>query len=145
MIGLSLESVKASILEQEKILDSAERASLRALARFGAFVRQRAKTSIRPRDKISEPGKPPSSHVGLLRDRILFEVERAAKNVVIGPMLLRGTTSPDALAALEHGGQSLIMDRGQAKSALIQARPFMQPAFDIELEKAPYLWENSLR
>jgi hypothetical protein len=143
VIEISAEALKQNILDREKVMDATERASLRVLTRFGAFVRQRAKTSLRQRKSISDPGAPPSSHLGLIRDHILFVVEPATKNVIVGPLLLhRG--SPTALEALEHGGESLIMRHGKPVSITIQPRPFMQPAFDTELEKAPELWENSL-
>ncbi len=141
---ITLESVKQTMLDQKRIVDAAEMATFRALSRFGAFVRQRAKTSMRRRKAISDPGEPPSTHLGLIRDNVLFEVERAAKNVVIGPMQLN-KSSPMALSALEHGGQTIIMRRGKALEVQVAARPFMQPAFDKELERAPYLWENGLR
>ena len=65
-------------------------------------------------------------------------------NVVIGPMLLN-KISPTALLALEHGGTTLIMDHGKPRVINMAARPFMQPAFDEEIKKAPELWKDSLR
>jgi hypothetical protein len=143
MIEISAESFQQSIIDQEMVMGRAERASLRVFTKFGAFVRQRAKTLLRQRKSISDPGAPPSSHLGLIRDHILFVVEPATKNVIIGPLMLhRG--SPTALEALEHGGESLIMRHGKPISITIQPRPFMQPAFDTELEQAPELWRDSL-
>lgn len=145
MLTLDLKAVKQGILDQQRITDAAEKASVKALAKFGAFVRTRARTSIRKRKKVSDAGKLPSSHTGLIRDHILFLVEARERNVIIGPMKLNGTKSPTALRALEHGGPTLIMDHGKPRSVTIAARPFMQPAFAIELEKAPKLWENTLK
>ena len=139
MIGLSVEVVKEGI----KVLQAAEKASVKNLGKFGAFVRERARTSIRKRKGTSGPGSPPSSHTGLLRDKILFLVEPEAHNVVIGPMLLN-KVSPTALKALEHGGASLVITKGQLRAVNIAARPFMKPAFDIELEKSPDLWKDSI-
>jgi hypothetical protein len=144
MIGLSVESVKQNILDRQKVMDAADRASERALSRFGAFVRTRASRSMRPRKRVSDVGAPPSSHSALIRDFILFVVEAALKNVVIGPMLLH-KVSPTALSSLEHGGPSLVMRHGKPTPIQVKARPFMKPAFDIEIEKAPKLWENALR
>ena len=142
MIGLNLIEAKQGFFDRPKVQRSMDRATLRAVSRFGAFVRQRAKTSIRKRKAISSPGQPPSSHLGLIR-QIFFAAE-AQGNVVIGPMLLR-RQSPTALASLEHGGQSLIMRQGKPMEVMIRPRPFMRPAFDAELSKAPKLWENQLR
>jgi hypothetical protein len=142
MVGLEFKAAQQSILDQQKIVDRMDRASRRALYRFGAFVRQRAKTSLRPRKAASPPGQPPSSHTGLIRDHILFAVE-GTKNVVIGPMFLR-RQSDTALSALEHGGTTTIMRHGRPKEITLAARPFMRPAFDKEIKRAPKLWQNTL-
>lgn len=151
MIDVTLQAVKASILESQKIMQSMHRAGERAFVRFGAFVRTRAKTSMKYSKNVSEPGNPPRAHSGLIRDFLFFAVESHASNVVIGPMLLNATRSKTTLTALEHGGLSLIFQRAtrnrpaSSKPIMVEARPFMQPAFETELERAPYLWENSLR
>ena len=141
MIDLAL--VKKTILEAKKITDAMDRATQKVLEKFGAFVRQRAMHSVRKRKAVSKPGQPPSSHLGLIRDHILFQVELASKNVVIGPMKM-DRISPTALQSLEHGGSSLIMHHGKTMSVMIQKRPFMQPAFDVEKEKAAEMFRNSL-
>jgi hypothetical protein len=149
MIGMKLAAAKGGFFDSAKVQRSMDANTRRALSKFGAFVRRRAKSSIRKRKGISPAGSPPSSHTGLLRSNIFFVAETEKNNVVIGPILLNGTKSPTALQALEHGGQTLIMGRGKNKGkmvpAIVEARPFMQPAFEIEIEKAPYLWENGLR
>ena len=149
MIGFTIQEAKERFLDWQKVQDAAKSASLRALSRFGAFVRQRAKTSMRKRKGISEPGEPPSAHVGLMRDMMFFVVEPEVPNVVIGPAKINKPI-PMIMQALEHGGESLAtVTRGKLKGTLvpvrIEARPFMQPAFDAEIKKAPYLWENSIR
>jgi len=73
------------------------------LSKFWAFVRQRARTSIRKRKGTSQPGSPPYSHVGLLRKFILFAYEPARQSVVIGPVLLR--EGSDVLRLPEQGGR----------------------------------------
>src|SRR5690554_2357245 len=65
-----------------KAITAAER---RVLSKAGAFVRKRARTSIRPRKSISAPGRPPHSHQGDLRRSIFFGYEPANRSVVIGP------------------------------------------------------------
>ena len=148
MIGMTIEEAKEGFFDWKKVQDSERAASLRALSKFGAFVRQRAKTSMRSRKGASEPGSPPSKHLGLIGDFLFFVVEPEAQNVLIGPAKINKPV-PMILEVLEHGGETLIMGRGKDKGksvpAMIQPRPFMQPAFDIEIQKAPYLWENSLR
>jgi hypothetical protein len=149
MIGLSVAAVRRSILDQRLVVDKVAQATNRALAKFGAYTRQTAKTMLRPRKGVSEPGQPPSSHTGLLRNNILFVVEPSRRNVVIGPMLLN-RVSPTALSALEHGGPTIILRRvrnkePEAETVNMPARPFMRPAFEREIDRAPYLWANGLR
>lgn len=88
---------------------------------------------------------PPSGHTGLLRKFIMFAADVRAKDVIIGPAKLNGTKSDTALKALEHGGQTLIMRRGKPKLVTIGARPFMRPAFEEEIKRAPDLWANALK
>ena len=144
-------TVQQMVFEADELLKKMASANQRILSRFGAFVRQRGKTSIRPRKAPSQPGAPPSSHVGLLRDYIVFQVEPG--NVIIGPMQLNAKVSATSLRALEHGGQSLILryawQNGRRvvkdkRVITVQARPSMQPAFEAELQKVPKLWENAL-
>ncbi len=159
MITIKFTSIRQSVLEQEKVIDAMARATNRALNRFGAFVRQRAITSmlghktgkgfgmkskVTNRGGSSPPGSPPTPHTGLLVKGIGFETE-SNTNVIIGPGKLNGTKSDTALAALEHGGLSLVSRFGKSEKVYIEARPFMQPAFDAEIDNAPYLWKNGIR
>lgn len=145
MIGLTIEQAKQGFFDRAAVLARMDKATLRALSKFGAFVRRRAKSSIRKRKRISDPGQPPSSHVGYVKDFLFFVAEPQLKNVVIGPAKLNGTKSTTALASLEHGGRSLVMRKGKARTILVRPRPFMKPAFDAELPQAAYLWQNGLR
>lgn len=141
MIGMKLAQAKQGFFDREKVQKKQDAATRRALAKFGAFVRRRARSSIRKRKGISQPGSPPSSHTGLLRDNIFFVAEPERTNVVIGPILLNGTKSTTSLKALEHGGPSVMERRGKKVPILLEPRPFMQPAFDAELDKAPEMYK----
>lgn len=152
MIGFKLDTAKTKFFDPKKIADKAERAQLKALSKFGAFVRRRARSSIRKRKKASAPGQPPSSHVGLLKDFLFFFVEREEKNVVIGPIQLnRG----DGLTPgrLERGGDALVREsqrrnkerQEKLRQVKILPRPFMRPAFDAEIEKAATLLKNQVK
>lgn len=63
----------------------------KALGKAGAFVRRRARSSMRRRKAPSAPGKPPSAHskdaVASLKN-ILFAYDRANQSAVIGPVRL---------------------------------------------------------
>ncbi len=149
MIGIrsgdvgTVEQAKRNFFSAQKILEAADKATVRVLSRFGAFVRQRAKTSIRKRKGVSKPGSPPSSHAGQLRDLMLFAYDAASRSVVIGPAKFKDGTAP---ALLEEGGETTIMRKrsGKSRRAFYRARPFMKPAFDAELAKMPPLWRDEI-
>jgi hypothetical protein len=143
MIGMTFQAAKGNFFDREKVKRSVDAGTRRVLSKFGAFVRQRARTSIRSRKGTSPPGSPPYSHVGLLRKFILFAYDPARKSVVIGPTLIReGSQAP---RLLEHGGMGVIEDQGRKRPARYRPRPFMRPAFAAEKSQLPALWRNSVR
>jgi hypothetical protein len=143
MIGMTFQAAKGGFFDREKVKRSVDSGTRRVLSRFGAFVRQRARTSIRKRKGTSPPGSPPYSHVGLLRKFILFAYDPQRKSVVIGPTLTKAGSQAPRL--LEHGGDAVIEDRGKKRRARYRPRPFMQPAFEAEKPKLPTLWRDSVR
>ena len=156
---LSFDAFKQSFFDRSKIETAVQRMWKRQLSRFGAFVRQRAKTSLRYRKKPSAPGQPPAAHrtgrrkhvnkktgaikirpVSLLREFIFFGYEQDSNTVVIGPALLRGTkrqgnqTVPELL---EYGGN--------AGGKRYEPRPFMRPADIKERPKFLESLKNSVK
>ena len=94
MFTMSLKSAKSGFFDRAAVVRAVDQATRRNLSRFGAYVRQRAKTSIRRPPKtatvrISRPGRPPYSHTGLLKRFIFFAYDADRQSVVIGP----GTTA----------------------------------------------------
>jgi hypothetical protein len=89
MLALTLQQAKGSFFDRESVIKAEDAASRKTLSKFGAFVRRRAQTSIRPRRDVSQPGQPPSSHVGTLRKMIFFAYDKDRRSVVIGPTLLK--------------------------------------------------------
>jgi len=143
--NIGLRQAKAGFFDRAAVQSATDRATNRNLSRFGAFVRTRSRSSIRKRKAISEPGQPPSSHVGTLKKFIFFSFEPTAKSVVIGPTRTSGAgTAPEML---EHGGTSRFIPPRQRRpiTARYRPRPFMTPAFVEEQKKLPDLWRNSVR
>ena len=137
--------IKQLFFDSRAVMDATDRATRKVLSKFGAFVRQTAKQSIRKRKKVSQPGQPPSSHTGLLKKLIYFGYDPAARSVVIGPAPLRGRGS-EAPPLLEYGGRARLTDRkGKSKLATYRARPFMGPAYEQEKKKLPGLWSGSVK
>ncbi len=134
---------QAGVLRPGEGQGAVDAGTRRVLSRFGAFVRTRARTSIRKKKGTSPPGSPPHSHVGLLRKFILFAYDPQRKSVVIGPTLTKESSPAPRL--LEHGGDAVIEDRGKARHVRYRRRPFMQPALEAEKPKLSALWRDSVR
>ena len=139
---MNLDSVKKTFFDRAAITDKLDPAMRKVFSKFGAFVRQRAKTSIRnaPKRKknakpgqkqkarVSLPGKPPLSHTGTLKKFIFFSYDTEEKTVVIGPTL--AGSSSGAPQVLEEGGTAVVRIRGEKPKAIrVEPRPYMQPAF----------------
>lgn len=143
--------IKQLFFDRAKIVDALDRATRQALTRAGAFIRQRAKTSIRPRKGSAPPGQPPHAHTGLLRKFILFGYDRDARAVVVGPAKLNRST--EAPHVLEFGGRATVESyrsrRGRVEKVrrrvTIDARPYMGPALEKERTHISKLWANSVR
>jgi hypothetical protein len=141
MIGMV---TKDMFFDRAKVTRAVDSGVRKVLSKFGAFVRTGARHSIRKRKAVSQPGQPPSSHVGLLRRLIYFGYDANRRSVVIGPTPLRGTAEAPPL--LEYGGRARLKSRkGKVVSATYRARPFMGPAFEREKAKLPALWAGSVK
>jgi hypothetical protein len=138
--------VKSVFFDRPKVIKAVDRAKRQALSKGGAFIRQSAKTSIRPRKGTSKPGSPPFSHEGSLRRLILFGYDERTDSVVVGPVGFRKSTAPNVL---EFGGTTTIVrrrgDRFVREQVRIAARSYMAPALERERAKLPALWRNSVR
>ena len=144
MIGLRLRDAQRGFFDRATVVAATSAAERRVLSRFGAFVRQRARSSIRSRIAPSPPGSPPSSHVGLLRRQIFFAYDAGRRSVVVGPVRLNQGRG-EAPALLEFGGPAVRMQHGHARRVTYRARPYMRPAFEVELRALPPRWRNSIR
>lgn len=131
--GAKIRDAQAGFFDRRAVLNQIDPKTRRALSRFGAFVRTRARSGIRKRRKISEPGRPPSSHTGLLKQFIYFSYDPAARSVVIGPAKLN--RPGEAPRLLEEGGATNLRLRGRTFRAVYAPRPYMQPAFQTEIQK----------
>ena len=139
MISMTLKQFKEGFFTPELIESAADKATVRNLSKFGAFVRTTARRSVRKRKGISVAGKPPHSHTGDLRSGILFAYDANARSVVAGPFKFN---RPSNLGALEYGG---VTTNAKGNDVDIAARPFMTPAFEAEKAKLPDIWANSIR
>jgi len=103
MVQVALKVTQA-FFDRKAVIDKIGPARARALAKAGAFIQRRAKSSMRERKQPSPPGQPPSVHKGALRRLLFFSYDDRAQSVVVGPVPLNfiGVVPP----ALEYGGQT---------------------------------------
>jgi hypothetical protein len=143
MFGLSVDQAKSTFFDRKPVVDAVDRATRQVLSRFGAFVRTRARSSIRKRKAVSAPGDPPSSHEGTLRRLIFFAYDAARKGVVIGPTQSRPGSEVPRL--LEYGGEAVGGRDRRRRLLRYRARPFMSVAFQQELPGLPAMWRGAVR
>ena len=125
--------IKEMFFDRKAVVSAVDRAARKVLEKFGSFVMTTARQSIkkapymfrkkRGQDrtdfstKISLPGHPPYSRIGLLKEGILFGYDPSKQSVVIGPAPLSGGTA-EAPPLLEYGGSALRKDRkGKTRTA----------------------------
>ena len=136
--------IKTMFFDQKAVRSATDRATRKVLSKFGAYVRTAARSSIRKRKTISEPGQPPSSHVGTLRRLIFFGYDTGKRSVVVGPTPFGNTAEAPPL--LEYGGRARRKDRrDRVRTATYRPRPFMGPAFEQEKPKLPAMWAGSVK
>jgi hypothetical protein len=137
-MGFDFAALRSSFFDRSAVTDAVSAAKKKGLSKAGAFVRQRARTSIRRRKKSAEPGKPPSAHGGQIK-LIFFAWDAAAETVVVGPAIFAAARGPKrGMTLLETGGQAQIKDgKGRPKRVRYAGNPFMGPAVRAELPKFP--------
>ena len=152
--------VTRMFFDKPKVLRAVNRAKYRALSKAGGWIRKTARFSMRRRKTSASPGRPPSAHVGLLRDFLFYAYDPSSRSVVIGPAAMKRRRD-DVPALMEWGGTrhvrrgELYKRRGSKKWARATKstnlkyapHPFMGPA----LRKAdqagvlPEAWRNSVK
>ena len=143
--------IRRLFFDRKAVRRSVDRARRRSLSRAGAFVRQRARTSMRRRKGSAPPGKPPYAHEGSLRRLVFFAYDRGSESVFVGPVGFRKSKAP---STLEFGGRVTIKQRRRrangkriitSRRVRIKPRPFMAPALAREISQLPKAWRNSVK
>lgn len=126
---------KSAFFDRAAVMAAVDPATRAALSRMGAFVRTRAKSSIRKRKKGSAPGSPPSSHTGQLRKLVFFAYDPAARSAVVGPLKWGKGEAP---AVLERGGRD-------SEGRVYRPRPYMAPALEAERPNFAAAFRDSIK
>jgi hypothetical protein len=111
-------TLKAFFFDKPRVVKLIDDTTRRAFSRFGAFVRDDARKSIRTRKKASQPGNPPNSHTGILKRFIYFALDPNRRSVIIGPAKTnqiffgqdRRPVSGTVPEVLEYGGAIGILE-----------------------------------
>lgn len=139
--------------EHRKVLAAMERKERIVLARAGGFGRMVMKRSMGrggtgKRQRKSEPGQAPKTHIGTIKNRTFFAVNTRNKTVVIGPesaqisaRAARPTTAKTVPQLLNEGGRAIMPvknDKGKTRlvSIEIEPRPFVGPVRPLVVGKA---------
>jgi hypothetical protein len=141
-------TVKQLFFDRAVVIAEMESKTRKALSRAGAFIRTRARSSIRSRKSAAPVGSPPSSHTHLLKRFIFFSYDPATKSIVAGPEQLTGVRGTDVPHTLEFGGHGQTKGKGGVRRVFtIKPRPFMGPALKKEVEAGtiPQQWGGSLK
>ena len=85
MFGLSITAAQGGFFDRDAVLKATDKAQRMALSKFGAFVRTRARSSIRKRKGVAPAGSPPSSHTGLLKQFIYFSIQMMSFYILFIP------------------------------------------------------------
>lgn len=79
--------VKEAFFDRPKVIASLKKAKRKALSKAGAFVRRRARSSMRRRKGASPAGSPPSAHSnGNSLKTILFAFQPQSESTIVGPV-----------------------------------------------------------
>jgi hypothetical protein len=133
--------MKKMFFDRATVKNKMDMRTRKVLSKFGAYVRQTSRRSIKKRKGTSKPGRPPFSHVGTLKRFIFFGYDSERRSVVIGPTLVPGKRGT-APSSLEYGGKSNASWGGTTK---IRPRPYMNPAFEKNFKIVPDLWRDSVK
>jgi hypothetical protein len=158
MIGYRIKKMQSQFFTADAVVNRIDSTTQRALSMFGAFVRRTAKKSIRKSKKVSDPGKPPNAHTGLIGRFLYFAYDDKNRSVVIGPAGINSSYSePGSLQALEYGGRFTLFEKAfktrsgtvvveeTNRAEFVRPRPFMNPAFQKELPGLSRIWDKARR
>jgi hypothetical protein len=159
---MNVSQFKINFFDKKAVTDKVDATERRLLSRVGAFVRRKAKSSLKYGKGTSSPGQPPVVHRSIgftrtktdkhgvtkkqllspLRELMFFAYDSASNSVVIGPAIWNHDTGIPA--ALEWGGSSIAVHNGRQVTITIGARPTVTPALETEAPKAIATLKDSL-
>lgn len=167
---LTIETATKFFFNATSVEKATNRMERKSLSKIGAFVRRRARSSMKAAGKsgkVSQPGEPPRTRRGDLKKFLYFVYEPQTHSVVVGPAAFarRRKTSPRPVPGLLESGGSMRFELvklggglvvpaasklaqrsgGQAfsRGVRMKPRPFMKPAFNAEMPNFPGAFEGT--
>lgn len=150
---LNINQYKAAFFDRKAVMSEVDKQKRKVFSKFGAFVMRKARWSMKNASKManrkrnpqkySQPGDPPFSRKGLLKQFLFFAWDSATRSVVVGPARLGGM-SGDVPKTLEDGGTIPVRQGKQVVPVKYEARPYMGPAVLKTLPQMPAQWRNSV-
>jgi hypothetical protein len=108
--------VREAFFDRPKVIASLKKAKRKALSKAGAFVRRRARSSMRRRKSASAPGSPPSAHSSNTHSlkTILFAYQPQSQSAIVGPVQLNQVnfsieSVTSTVAGLHERGETAII------------------------------------
>lgn len=165
-MAFSLKAAKAAFFDTEKVRKATDRGTRKALSKFGAFVRQRDKSSLKYKTGKADAGNPPHVHrnsgftrtkknragaeskqkASPLRELTLFAYDEVRRSVLIGAAAFRSPVGEGLIPrTVEEGGTGPFLSRGKIKQGVFKPHPHLGPAFRAELPKAPQMFKDIIR
>lgn len=136
-------AVSGLTIDSDLVMELYRKQREKLLKDIGSHIRQTARRSIRKRKKSSPVGSPPSSHLGFLRDLIIFAVDKSAGSVVVGPV--KGSRGSAVARLLEKGGLLTKTKKGKTKTLRYRPHPFMAPALAANTSSFSDMLRNMLK
>lgn len=147
--GMNFRSATRQFFDTKKIERAVKRGIRNSLSYFASYTRKAAQWSIKKRNKPSEPGQPPSSHTGVLKDFIFYWLDKTQGVALIGPVVTSKSPYGEITVPqiLEEGGTVVraVKGKNELEVITIAARPYMGPAFEKAKAKLPNIWKDSIR
>jgi hypothetical protein len=117
-----------------RVIAAVERGNLVALRRAGAYIRKAARNRVSQSERSSMPGTPPNTRRGLLKNSLLFGVEKRTATVLIGP-------AESMIGVSMHPHEF----GGRYKKQRYPKRPLMGPTLEKSVSKLPKMWELAIK
>ena len=120
--------------DSDAVRNAVRRGGVKSLRQAGAYVRKAARHAVKKSSRASAAGTPPHTRRGLLRNSILFGVEKHRMAVVIGP-------------AYEFVGISMTAHEfgGMYRRRRYPKRPLMGPTLQKTAPNISKMWADSVK